>query len=252
MSCPARTGPPRIDKYRHTAIGLGLAACVIAGWLVLHVGAIFFYQWGWHSLITAPIIVALGCWLYVGLFIVSHDCMHGSLAPFRPKLNAVIGKLCMLLYAGFDYDRLNRSHHRHHRYSGTEEDPDFDFRPPHDFGKWYLKFLLEYFGLREFAILSAAVTIYIGILGVGLINLIAFWTVPAILSSLQLFYFGTYLPHCPGDDVFTDRHRTRSTAYNWWFSLLTCFHFGYHHEHHLFPEMPWWRLPEVRQRTVQK
>ncbi|MFA9473554.1 MAG: fatty acid desaturase [Filomicrobium sp.] len=28
-------------------------------------------------------------------------------------------------------------------------------------------------------------------------------------------------------------------------SLLTCFHFGYHHEHHLQPDVPWWRLPDA-------
>jgi beta-carotene ketolase (CrtW type) len=29
-------------------------------------------------------------------------------------------------------------------------------------------------------------------------------------------------------------------------SLLTCFHFGYHHEHHDTPWVPWWKLPAQR------
>lgn len=27
-------------------------------------------------------------------------------------------------------------------------------------------------------------------------------------------------------------------------SFLTCYYFGYHLEHHLYPNVPWWRLPE--------
>jgi beta-carotene ketolase (CrtW type) len=73
--------------------------------------------------------------------------------------------------------------------------------------------------------------------------------VPALLSSLQLFYFGTYLPHRPGPDAFTDHHRARSNGYSEWLSLLTCFHFGYHHEHHRAPGEPWWRLPTVRRQV---
>ncbi|HYD98464.1 MAG TPA: fatty acid desaturase, partial [Alphaproteobacteria bacterium] len=32
-------------------------------------------------------------------------------------------------------------------------------------------------------------------------------------------------------------------------SLLTCYHFGHHHEHHLRPDVPWWRLPSLRPRS---
>ena len=32
-------------------------------------------------------------------------------------------------------------------------------------------------------------------------------------------------------------------------SLLSCFHFGYHHEHHRAPWIAWWRLPAFRRET---
>ena len=73
-----------------------------------------------------------------------------------------------------------------------------------------------------------------------------FWALPAILSAFQLFYFGTYLPHRAEDEAFGDAHRARSNDFSWTMSLLTCFHFGYHHEHHDNPAVPWWRLPATR------
>ena len=191
-------------------------------------------------------LVAVLCWLNVGLFIVAHDCMHGSLAPHRPFVNRLVGTLCVAVYAAFSYAKLYDKHHEHHRHSGTERDPDYNHKDPRRFAPWYLGFFREYFSLREFAILTAILIGYIWVLGATIPNVLAFWALPAILSSFQLFYFGTYLPHREGDAPFTDRHRARSNDYSWAVSLITCFHFGYHHEHHEHPYVPWWRLPRVR------
>jgi len=231
---------------RQSVIGLSLATLIIGAWLATHIGLVFFYTWGLHSWLTAPAFVALQCWLSVGLFIIAHDCMHGSLVPFRPGINKWVGRIALGLYAGFSFDGLNRKHHLHHRHSGTDADPDFDDHPPeYGFWHWYLKFFTEYFSWREFLVLAAVVWTYLLVLGAPLANLLVFWSLPAILSSLQLFTFGTYLPHRPGAVPFADRHRARSSNFNWVLSLLTCFHFGYHHEHHLEPSVPWWRLPQV-------
>lgn len=59
--------------------------------------------------------------------------------------------------------------------------------------------------------------------------------VPSILFSLQLVYFGTYLPHRADVQPFAARYRARSNDLLLLASLLTCFHFGYHHEHHRKP-----------------
>ena len=196
-------------------------------------------------LLTIALVLAL-TWLSVGLFIVAHDAMHGSLAPFRPGLNWAIGQLCLGLYAGFRFTPLNVEHHRHHRHPGTADDPDFDDRPPHGIVAWYVDFMRHYFGLTEYLVLNVLVGLYLFVLSAPLANVLVFWALPALVSSVQLFVFGTYLPHRPGVDTFTDRHRTRSNGYPVWLSLLTCFHFGYHHEHHDQPSVPWWRLPQAR------
>jgi len=241
-----RSQARQTELQRQGRIGLTLAALIIGGWAVMHVVLVFFFPLSepaaWWAV---PLLVALQCWLYVGMFIVAHDCMHGSLVPFKPQVNRWVGRIALLLYAGFWYDDLNRKHHLHHRYSGTADDPDYDERPPHGFWRWYLRFFMEYFTGREIVVIAAQVGLYILVFGASYANVLVFLTLPAILSSLQLFTFGTYLPHKPGAIPFTDRHRARSNDLPEWLSLLTCFHFGYHHEHHDKPDVPWWRLPSA-------
>jgi beta-carotene ketolase (CrtW type) len=233
-----------------TLTGLGLAGAIVTAWLCIHVGAIFFVDWSANGAwLFAPLVIATQCWLSVGLFIIAHDSMHGSLTPHHPALNRAIGRFCVFVYAGFSYDKLYGNHHAHHRSAGTPDDPDFDADHASSFWPWYLKFFRHYFGWREFGVLAIAVVVYLLILRERFPTMLAFWALPAILSSLQLFYFGTYRPHRVDKRPFTDRHRTRSNDFSPLMSLLTCFHFGYHHEHHEAPWVPWWKLPRERQAT---
>lgn len=176
--------------------------------------------------------------------------MHGSLAPGRPRINTWAGRAALACYAGFSYDRLRPKHFAHHRRPGTSDDPDYHAPDPIRFWPWYRAFLRQYFGLRELGILTALVGIALFLLHAPLPNLLLFWAVPAILSSLQLFLFGTWLPHRQGPAPFDDDHRARTSNYNYLASLFTCLHFGYHHEHHRAPHLPWWRLPAERVRPA--
>lgn len=232
------------ENQRVTVVGLALATTILGSWIALHIVGVFFWQWTTAGVLLAPIVVGLLTWLYVGLFIVAHDCMHGSLAPGRPWINKAVGYLVLVLYAGFNFRAMLLKHRDHHIHSGTDADPDFHGPNAPGFWAWYLKFFTEYFSWRELAFLSAVVALYLFVLGAELVNLWVFWSLPAILSSLQLFAFGTYLPHREeAADPFADHHRARTNNFSWGWSLMTCFHFGYHHEHHLQPHVPWWRLP---------
>jgi beta-carotene ketolase (CrtW type) len=233
---------------RQTRIGLALASLVVAAWLALHITTVFILPLGGAMLLAAPLLIALVCWLNVGLFIVAHDAMHGSLAPGRPPVNRFWGRLTLLLYAGFWMDRLQPKHFDHHKHVGTALDPDFAEAHPNRFWPWYMQFFRTYFGWREFAVLFAVTWTYILVLGAPIANVLLFWALPAILSSVQLFTFGTYLPHRHEEQPFADHHRSRSNDFGWLASLLTCFHFGYHREHHASPHTPWWALPAERQR----
>ena len=235
-----------------TRTGLALAIAILLGWGAVLVWGLGFHPlgtaWGW---LTAPLVVALQTWLNVGLFIIAHDCMHGSLAPGRPGVNRTFGRLSLLLYAGFSFDKLLPAHHAHHRHSGSAQDPDFDADHPKQFWRWYLTFIRRYMGLRELALLAAMTWGLYFLAGIAMERVLLFWALPAMLSSAQLFLFGTWLPHRHADDVFADRHNTRSSGYGWVASLFSCFHFGHHHEHHLHPGVPWWRLPTVAAARAQ-
>jgi len=229
---------------RQGALGLLLAAAIIAAWLAIHVAAIFFLDAS--SILRTLALIVVQTWLSVGLYIVAHDAMHGSLCPGERGLNRRVGALALWLYAGFSFDKLLPMHHAHHRAPGMPEDPDFAPMSPDRALPWYLGFMRTYVGRREVLIMLARVGVYM-LAGAPLQNIVLFFALPGLLSSLQLFWFGTFLPHRHVSDAeFVDSHRSRSNAYGTLLSLMTCFHFGYHHEHHRFPAAPWWRLPAIR------
>ena len=231
--------------------GLGFALGILSLWLASHIASVFYFDWRSSPPILVPFMVAWLVWLYVGLFIIAHDCMHGSLTRSR-RANRIIGRLCLMLYAAFDFDAMLEKHRAHHRYAGTGDDPDYYAGDPRDYRRWYAKFFREYSSLKQYVSIAALSWAYVLLFGVPLANVLVFWALPAILSSVQLFTFGTYLPHRPLGEPFPDEHRARSNNYPRWLSLLTCFHFGYHHEHHAHPSLPWWRLPEARAERDQQ
>lgn len=186
--------------------------------------------------------------LYTGLFITAHDAMHGGVAPQQPKLNRSIGSLALLLYGLFSYEQLLKAHWQHHTHPASALDPDFHngtFKNP---VAWYVNFLQRYWSWRRLLALIAAFHAMHLLLHVPEANLVLFWIVPSLLSSVQLFYFGTYLPHREPVGGYNNIFRAQSAYRPLLLSLLACYHFGYHHEHHEYPHVPWWQLPTIAQR----
>jgi beta-carotene/zeaxanthin 4-ketolase len=192
--------------------------------------------------------------IQTGLFIVAHDAIHGSVCSSNRKLNDAIGQFAVTLYALLDYQKLAVNHWQHHRQPGQAGDPDF-----HDCNRfiWYLKFMKGYLNFRQIIIQflglgTIFITLYFG-LHIPIPNLFLFWILPIFFSTMQLFYFGTYLPHrfSRGEPTPTsdpeNSHQATSSNYPLVWSFLTCYHFGYHWEHHEYPWLAWYHLPSVRQ-----
>jgi len=175
--------------------------------------------------------------LYTGLFITAHDAMHGTVSANR-RLNNAIGQVCTALYACFPYKVLNTKHHEHHRYVHTEKDPDYS---EGNFFVWYLSFIKQY--LSWWQVVLMAIIFNILKIWIPESNLFFFWVLPSLLSTLQLFYFGTWLPH---HGEHNNKHQSGSQRKNHVLAFLTCYFFGYHYEHHDSPGTPWWRLWEAK------
>ena len=239
-------------RRQQAATGLFLTAAIFAAWLALHLYAMFGFVLSWSSLPLALILAALLCWLSVGMFIASHDAMHGSLVPGGGAINDWVGGFLLFVYAGFGWKRMRAAHFAHHTAPGTAGDPDFSVDHPTRFWPWYAVFLRRYFGWQSIAFVGTVVTVYWLVAGVPVANIVILYGLPAIASSLQLFYFGTYRPHRHDAEGFSDRHNARSDDLGTVASLASCFHFGYHHEHHRAPHIPWWGLPAARRALIER
>ncbi len=205
---------------------------------------------GEFGILLSVIGVLWQTFLYTGLFITAHDAMHGTAFPKNRKINNLIGTLAVKLFALFSYPRLLNKHWEHHKHPASEEDPDFHDGEHKNLFRWYLHFMVSYVTWKQLLGMAIAFNIMMYLLQIHLANLIIFWIIPSFLSTFQLFYFGTYLPHRELEKNYPDDHHARSNDFSVFWSFITCYHFGYHWEHHEYPHVPWWRLPRVRRMVL--
>lgn len=217
--------------------GIFIALTIIGFW-ILSLIFLLNYQISW----TDPLVylgVLIQMHLYTGLFITSHDAMHG-LVSSNKKLNKAFGWFAALLFSYNFYNKLFPKHHEHHRFVATDQDPDF--HNSDNFLAWYFSFIKQYVTIWQ--ILLMAATFNILKLFIPVENLILFWMLPAVLSTFQLFYFGTFVPH-KGESE--NKHHSSTQAKNHVWAFFSCYFFGYHYEHHDSPGTPWWRLWRVKE-----
>jgi beta-carotene ketolase (CrtW type) len=192
--------------------------------------------------------------LHTGLFITAHDAMHRTVFPKNHRLNDLIGSIATTAYALLSFQALLKKHRMHHRYPASANDPDFygshDREHQPNALLWYLKFMQGYLDRKQLGILLVGMAVIFAILNLGFhisnSNLILFWILPMLCSSIQLFYFGTFLPHRQFASGYGDLHCARSSNFSKFWSFITCYHFGYHWEHHEYPHLPWYKLPSAK------
>ncbi len=229
------------------ARGLGVALAVLGAWAA---GLVLLLSLPLGALPPAPVGplligagLAVQTFLYTGLFITAHDAMHGTLCPRAPRLNDALGALAVGLYALFSFSRLRAAHHRHHATPAQPGDPDSHDGQRTGLVAWYLAFMGRYLRPGQLVGMALVFNLLRHGLGLPLANVLLFWVAPALLSTVQLFVVGTWLPHRPRPGGHRDHHRAHTLDLPVWLSFFACYHFGYHHEHHLRPGVPWWRLP---------
>jgi beta-carotene ketolase (CrtW type) len=237
------------QNFKSSLTGVWLAFGIVSAWFT---SLIFLLFLDLHNLSVAELLLAIlaRTFFQTGLFIIGHDAMHSSLMPSNQGVNDFLGRLAVSLYAFLPYKHCRSNHFKHHRYPATLGDPDFhDGQHKHPLC-WYIKFMKEYLSFIQLtALLSMWFLCYLILRNLTqsfALHCLLFWTVPLLLSSIQLFVFGTYLPHRDRTGELTNSHKAQSISYPVLLSLLTCYHFGYHWEHHEYPRVPWYALPSVR------
>lgn len=186
--------------------------------------------------------VLVQAYLYTGLFITAHDSMHRTVSNNK-TINRLAGVISAFFYAGMSYQKLLKNHMLHHNSPGSGEDPDFNTQTQ-NFWLWWFRFLFRYATISQLIIM--AVLFNVLKLWVPEAKLWLYWVVPAFLSSLQLFFFGTYLPHKKPHDHEMGIHKARTQNKNHFLAMLSCYFFGYHLEHHNSPHVPWWQLYKMK------
>ncbi|QNI70437.1 beta-carotene ketolase [Cyanobium sp. NS01] len=230
--------------------GLLLAAGIVLGWLLSLVALVALDALGLAGGLLAVAVMARTL-AQTGLFIVGHDAMHGVLLPEHPRWNDRLGAASLGLYAALPYGRCHRNHLCHHREEATPGDPDFHPDPHAGPLRWYGRFMGGYLSSSQMARLLVGwmgLTVLLhSLAGLGwdraAHSVLLCCTLPLLLSSLQLFLVGTYLPH---RQQRSGSGGATSLDLPVWASLLACYHFGYHREHHEAPSVPWFALPRQR------
>jgi beta-carotene/zeaxanthin 4-ketolase len=224
-------------------MGIFLAICIILAW-----GSHLAYMLHFVELsITNPwmyVHILIQTWLYTGLFITGHDAMHGCVSSNR-RINTTIGTIATFLFAAMSYKRLLKNHGLHHKAPATAEDPDF-YVKSQNFFRWWGIFMWRYMTVFQVIVMAAAYNVFIHIFGFEELNVILYWALPAILGTLQLFFFGVYWPHRKPHEHHMMPHRARTLEKNHVWALLSCYFFGYHFEHHDDQHVPWWKLYKTK------
>lgn len=222
--------------------GVWIGTGIILLWAATLFVLLRFYSVSFTNPLTY-LLMLLQTHLYTGLFITAHDAMHGSVSRNR-KVNNTIGKIAAGLFAYNAYNKLFPKHHQHHRHVATDDDPDYHTG---GFFSWYLKFAREYVSIWQ--ILLMAVTYEAMIRVFPKPNVILFYIIPSLLATLQLFYFGTYIPH-RGEQHNKYKSTTQQRNHLW--AFLSCYFFGYHYEHHHTPGVPWWQLYKEKDKLTKR
>lgn len=230
---------------RNTTLGLVIGVGTIATWLV-SLAVLLQQDFDRIPVFGVGLAFLWMTWVSTGLFITAHDAIHGSVFPRSRKLNDMVGRTALFLYAAFPYRRMVHEHRRHHASPATANDPDYHDGRNDNPLRWYVRFVREYVRPLQIVWMAALYNVGVHVLHFDERALWLFWAGPVLASTIQLFVFGTWLPHRDTNEASTNRHHAVSSRLPRPLSLLACFHFDYHWEHHEWPHLPWWKLPAAR------
>lgn len=230
----------------------------------------------WGSWWFYPLALVLIGYQFHKLALLGHEAVHGNLFK-NPKINTLVGRYLCHFPVLVSHQRYKYQHLLHHRFLGTEADPDLPFyrsfpapKAPTlrellrsgllgltvlDFLEYYSGFRFPFLQRRSFPVGGAKDSLQLLAYWCGIFSLLIyahqlhlfllFWFLPLYfwLPWLQLM---NAIQHAPLQVDNSPLGKSRSILTHSLFEkLLFPIHVNYHGEHHLFPWIPHYGLPEV-------
>ena len=260
------------ELFKYVLFDSLLAATIVCMWV--------WQPEPWLGVLLAP----LSAIFMFRNFSMMHDAVHGAVSRFR-LLNGFVGIWCGV-WAGMPFYSWRQSHLLHHYWSGNlEKDPVMalavaipKFSPR---SQSVLTFLWRRWvpivgGLQQLVFWKLSLQsglrnrqpsvlfgLAIPVMGWGCLAILApkflLWNgLPAIYLYLVLVEVVNFPHHLQiltgsGEDrwpIWRQYETARTCLYPKWFARYVVLNFNYHAEHHMFPEIPWYRLPEVHARVL--
>lgn len=236
------------------------------------------------ALFTNPFTIVLGVALLggrqLGLAVLMHECGHKTLFKNR-KLNSWVGRWLCAYPVMTDMERYAAGHINHHRYAGSEQDPDLpNYRAyPIRLTSFRRKIVRDLTGQTGFKLLAgqfrnrdALFGSQLGSSGTGgfvVVCLVMFavlhafghgalvWMWPAAFLTTYLLFarLRQIAEHGGVPDLFDPdpRLHTRTTNACWWERLFVAPNFvNFHLEHHLAAAVPCYRLRDFHSLLQQR
>jgi fatty acid desaturase len=228
----------------------------------------------WHPLLYAASALLIGG-RQIALMLVVHDAVHHVL--LRNRLwNDRLAEWFAAWPILMPFRSYRHIHRQHHLYLGTSRDPDFARNRPDRLVearnlRGLVRLLLglerrqvavrrfwgsgdeaerEGFAARPYVRLGLYAVVVLAAAATGALHLlILYWLVPLgwFLIGMRLKGIGEHLA-VPGTSHFDQSRSFRPTAFG---SLLVApLHAEYHIEHHLYPGVPHYRLPELHRELM--
>lgn len=252
-------------------LALGFDLAVIAA-------AVALSEWFFFSPLAYLVsILLIGSRLHA-LGVLMHDCVHYRAFRDR-KVNMMVGEL--IAWSVLTTAEGYRNHHLlHHRHLNTPEDPDWvrksgqdKFHFPKDKATVAkeLLFQLSGLGIVELSLMlrkgaegkpvpakirALRLSFYLAVFALcittGTLDKLAlYWLAPLLTSFPLVFYVRSVAEHHGNlsyDHLYTS---SRTTIVKPWEGILLLPHnVGYHLEHHLYPQVPFYRLPALHRRCT--
>lgn len=268
----------RIDSVRS-------AAHIICEWLLIIAAAVLCWRY-WHPAVYVVAVAFIGARQH-GLMVLAHDGAHWRL--FRNRtVNDWVSELALAWpFVVLSMQMYRQNHLPHHKHINTDRDPDWvrkqtaDWRFPKTRTQLVRMLILDAIGVgfAQFIIVSIGfaraasrdkrpqlpVAFRVGrlLFLVSVVTIVSvlhawwqvllFWLVPFVTWTQLCFHVRSIAEHFAihgRQGVYAQTRTVIPSVFERIFVLPK--HANYHLEHHLFPSVPFYRLPELHRYLMEQ